>query len=92
MIDVKSKKRVEEFHTFVKPTNQKSLHECTVQKTGLQDETIFAKDTPNVYRCLQELHKKLIKSGVLAHEFVFVTDGDFSGVQLDREAQFKKYT
>jgi hypothetical protein len=33
-----------------------------------------------------------MKSGVFAHEFVFVTSGDFAGTQLDREAEFKNYT
>ena len=28
---------------------------------------------------------------MFAHEFVFVTSGDFAGTQLDREAKFKKY-
>jgi inhibitor of KinA sporulation pathway (predicted exonuclease) len=51
-LDVKLKKRVDEFHTYVKPTNQKKLHEYTIEKTGIQNQTIFAKETPNVYRCL----------------------------------------
>jgi 2'-phosphotransferase len=90
-IDVKSNQMVDKFRTYVKPSVAKEVHESTIERTGITNEAVFAKSTPNIYRCLQELHKKLLKSGVFSHEFVFVTSGDLEGSQLDREAQVKNY-
>eukprot|EP00356_Strombidium_inclinatum_P005107 CAMPEP_0170503964 /NCGR_PEP_ID=MMETSP0208-20121228/46460_1 /TAXON_ID=197538 /ORGANISM="Strombidium inclinatum, Strain S3" /LENGTH=294 /DNA_ID=CAMNT_0010783927 /DNA_START=310 /DNA_END=1190 /DNA_ORIENTATION=- len=91
IVDVKQKKVVSEFHTYVRPTLETGVTEFCTELTGIKSEQVSGAEVPTITEALERLHQHLSDFGMFQHEFVFMSCGDFDGNQMDREATHKGY-
>lgn len=88
VIDVKQKKIIGEYQTYVKPTIHPKLTPFCTELTGITQEQVDG-GIP-LKEALGQVHTFLEGLGIFNHEFVFMSCGDFDGNQIRREAIHKK--
>ena len=90
IIDVEQKAVVAEFQTYVKPELDPQLTPFCTELTGITQEQVDA-GVP-LSEALNQAHAFLEAQGLFAHEFVFMSCGDFDGNHLKRESTTKNLT
>jgi len=96
IFDVKKKKRVAEFHTYVRPTVDPAITPFCTELTGITNDMAFkdknGKPNPTIEEAIVMLHKFLESKKIFEGEFIFMSCGDFDGNQMSREAKFKGFS
>lgn len=77
VVDVKQKKIVHEFHTYVKPEIEPKLTPFCTELTGITQDQV---DKGVILQeALRQLHMFLKEKKIVETEFVFASCGDFDG-------------
>jgi len=87
VVDVKNRKVVAEFQTYVKPVIEPKLTDFCTELTGITQDQV---DKGVILQeALKQVHTFLKEKQIIGSEFVFASCGDFDGNQLKRESQHK---
>ena len=89
IIDVKNKKMVKAFQTYVKPTEHPMLSEFCTELTGITQEQVDA--GVSIETAVAMFHNFLESNNLLNSEFTLMSCGDFDGKALKREAEYKNF-
>ena len=91
ILDMKTKTVVDGFHTHVRPTIDNKIAQFITDCTGITNDICFDPNVPTFEDAIAMLHNYLDRFGMFGHEFVFMSQGDFEGNQIQREAEFKNF-
>lgn len=79
VIDVEKNVAIAEFHKYIRPTLEKNITPFCTELTGITNEMVLKEGNPTFEQAISQLHEFLENLGVLKHEIVFMSCGDFDG-------------
>ena len=89
IIDVKQKAIKAEYQIYVKPTIDTQLTPYCTDLTGITQEKVD--EGTSITDALKLVHLFLGNQGLFGTEFVFMSNGEFYGNQLTKEARTKNF-
>lgn len=88
IVDVKNRKIVDTFRTYVKPTVDPKLTPFCTELTGITQKEVDG--GVRLHEAIGQVHQFLHKNKILHKEFIFMSCGDFDGNHLKKEATLKE--